>query len=107
MCGIFGWQVQKKAHLPAGGREAMAAVLAVANAERGNQSWGVLTQSEPGAKFRIRREVGSIARASGFAGLGAAPLVMAHTRYATTGSVTRDNQHPFTEIGRASCRERV
>jgi hypothetical protein len=95
MCGIFGWSFVKRARLPAAQREVLAATLAVSNSMRGDQSWGAHYLTRDGRTV-TRREVGDIARVAGIgAQLGEQNLMMAHTRFATVGSVSKDNQHPF------------
>lgn len=95
MCGIFGWSFKHKARIPLGQREALASTLAVANSMRGDQSWGVYYLDRNTGKGHVRREVGDIAAVPGLGALGSWDTLFAHTRFATTGSVTRENQHPF------------
>lgn len=95
MCGIFGHSFQRKAKVPAGQREILIASLCVANSYRGAQSWGIYAAGQKGRKARTRREVGDLANVDSLGSLAAWPVVFGHTRHATTGAVTRENQHPF------------
>jgi hypothetical protein len=95
MCGIFGHSFQRKAKVPAGQREILIAALCVANSYRGAQSWGVYAAGQKGKSPKVRREVGDIANVDGLGTLASYPVVFGHTRHATTGAVTRENQHPF------------
>jgi predicted glutamine amidotransferase len=95
MCGIWGHSFQRKAKVPSGQREVLCASLAVANSYRGSQSWGVYVAGQKGKKPRTRREVGDIANVEQLGNLAAWPVMFGHTRHATTGAVTRENQHPF------------
>jgi hypothetical protein len=96
MCGIFGWSFQRKSKIPAGQREVLGATLAVANSMRGDHSWGVYLAGQKNTEPRVVREVGDIAEVAGIgARLAAYPVIMAHTRHATTGAISRKNQHPF------------
>lgn len=94
MCGIFGWSFKRRSRIPAAQREALASTLAIANSFRGDQSWGVAYVDRDG-KQRVRKQVGDIATVPGISALGMHDVLMAHTRYATTGRVIKDNQHPF------------
>jgi hypothetical protein len=94
MCGIFGWSFKRRSRIPAAQREALASTLAIANSYRGDQSWGVAYIDREGRQ-RVRKQVGDIATVPGISALGAWDVLMAHTRYATKGSVVKDNQHPF------------
>lgn len=95
MCGIWGHSFQRKAKVPSGQREVLCAALAVANSYRGSQSWGVYVAGQKGKKARVKREVGDIASVESLGNLAAWPVMFGHTRHATTGAVTRENQHPF------------
>jgi predicted glutamine amidotransferase len=95
MCGIFGHSFQRKTKVPAGQREILIAALCVANSYRGAQSWGIYAAGQKGKAPKVRREVGDIANVDGLGSLAAYPVVFGHTRHATTGAVTRENQHPF------------
>jgi len=94
MCGIYGWSFAKRARVPAGQREVLAACLAVSNSQRGDQSWGYYAVNNEGATKIVKR-VGDVARASGIARWGRFPTFFAHTRYATRGALTQENAHPF------------
>lgn len=94
MCGLFGWSFKRKSRIEIGKREAMASVLAVANAQRGDKSWGIYFHTKKGAF--IRKAVGDISNVREFSQYGRTNLVMGHTRQPTTGKVTQKNAHPFT-----------
>jgi len=95
MCGIFGWNFKPGHKIPAGQREVLSSTLAVANSLRGDQSWGIYLAGQGSRKPFTRREVGDIADVPGIASFAAFPVAMAHTRYATTGVISKENQHPF------------
>jgi hypothetical protein len=96
MCGIFGWSFRKRCGIADGQREALASTLAIANTDRGTDSWGAYILDKHG-KATVLRNTGSIAKLS-FAAISKEPLFMGHTRQATTGAATIPNAHPF-EVG--------
>lgn len=99
MCGIFGWHLSKAARISIAQREALAASLAASNTSRGGMSWGTysLLRSKAGVLEtpEILREVGPMDAVRGISTLGLADVVMAHTRYATKGAITKENCHPY------------
>lgn len=99
MCGLFGWSFKRRTRgIGQAQKEVIATTLAVANSLRGDHSWGYYGLDRNGQAV-LHRAVGDIARADGISALAAMPILMAHTRHATTGAITRENAHPFT-IGR-------
>ena len=88
MCGIFGWQWKKDKMPSYAQRAVLAVMLAVGNDKRGGHSWGVWTPSG------VRRALGKAApRLRPFA---SESMLFGHTRYATHGSTSKKNAHPFT-----------
>lgn len=94
MCGIFGWNV--KPHITKRRRKKfgrLITALTVQNATRGDDSWGFYTPQTD------RRVVGlgdiscMILKARKI--FFNSNIVIAHTRKATTGTISHDNCHPF------------
>lgn len=96
MCGIFGWMIdaQKMSHRKL---EILAAALSIYNDNRGGDSWGYAFRRGRHT-ITIRKGTGKIADHVPAGVLANHTLLMAHTRKATTGSITPENAHPF-EIG--------
>jgi hypothetical protein len=95
MCGIFGWQLEKKPQVSKRRALASAATaLQIQNDTRGGHSWGYYA---PG-KGLLVKGLGNISRHVCAADLARHRAVLAHTRYATTGEVCPENAHPF-EVG--------
>lgn len=89
MCGLYGWHLKNRQSLHVTQRAVLAAVLSLSNDKRGGDSWGFFD-----GKQRVRG-VGEAAD-SGLAFLMAqGTTLLAHTRKATTGSVSKDNSHPY------------
>jgi len=93
MCGIFGHSLKKNG-LREGNRALLAGKLGDLNDERGGHSWGML--GVEGKEVYISRGMGML-------GDNAHQLInheilLAHTRFATTGAKNVQNAHPF-EIG--------
>ena len=86
-----------------GKRRTMATALSLLNDARGNQAWGACLDD------KIIRRVGSIAQCDGatFSRIAKSSRIMVHTRYATHGSITRKNCHPFTQGDVVGCHNGV
>jgi hypothetical protein len=97
MCGIFGWQWLHNRVPNRDKRVVLATLLGDKNDNRGGKSWGWCAPPTP------QREAVAISRGLALI-VGQAPAMatysslMGHTRQPTTGSVCKENSHPF-EIG--------
>lgn len=90
MCGIYGWSLPVSSRIEKNRKAVMAGVLAITNDTRGGDSWGF---------YDLRTLVHGLGDISNAAIQTIDKhLLMAHTRKATTGSISCQNAHPF-EIG--------
>lgn len=94
MCGLFGYSIIDEPTSVEGWTSLYDLIESVANAmdSRGGDSWGIVHKHNR-KNIQVTRGLGDIARAG--AAEEFAPLVMAHTRYATVGAVHIGNSHPF------------
>jgi len=92
MCGLFGWVLSDEA-VQECDLHALATILAYNANNRGDESWGVV-KVVPGVTPVVTKDIGSI-RVSCRVKDILAPIVIGHTRKATTGKVSQENAHPF------------
>lgn len=89
MCGIFGYNFERT-RVDKTRKSMMVAVLALTNDTRGGDSWGFYNGTH------LAHGIGDISNAA--YQMIDSPIMMAHTRKATTGAITTENAHPF-DIG--------
>lgn len=92
MCGIFGWDLRKRQEPLRGDQKlALSLSLFMCNDSRGGDSWGVFGPDD-----------GSIVKGLGrgspaFREAMSHNWVIGHTRKKTTGAISKENQHPFSD----------
>lgn len=99
MCGLFGFIERKPGIIPANKKIHLTRTLAHKTEVRGKQSWGIYARQNDSAPGMIYKGIGTFRgckrdKERG-AYLGNASLIMGHTRYATHGSISFKNCHPF------------
>jgi len=93
MCGIFGWQIQPNGITNAQ-RLVLSVMLATQNDDRGGDSYGFYVHDTNKALAeRIIKGLGLAGPACRV--MASRPMMMGHTRKATTGDVVAANSHPF------------
>ncbi len=90
MCGIYGYIGHRN-----GVKIALDGLRRLEY--RGYDSAGLAGVSE-GSKLQVFKEVGKIAALEGSTSHFSSPTVIAHTRWATHGKVTRENAHPQLDM---------
>lgn len=89
MCGLFGWSLSEEA-MKEGDVKLLAAFLGTEMDTRGGDSWGVALP----LRAELYRGLGRFERGKVISKI-LHPVVLGHTRKATTGSITIENAHPF------------
>ncbi len=92
MCGIFGWQFADTSTVRLSAKRSLACMLAMANDSRGHHSYGF---SADGDLYHATGSITRMKRAT-LLRMSSASSLMAHTRFATHGTVSKENCHPFT-----------
>ncbi|MBN1544482.1 glutamine--fructose-6-phosphate transaminase (isomerizing) [Candidatus Woesearchaeota archaeon] len=87
MCGIIGYVG------PRNGTEVVIEGLKRLE-YRGYDSWGIAIKCNP--SLSVHKQVGRISDFDDLASLPSSSIAVGHTRWATNGSVTKENAHPHT-----------
>jgi len=91
MCGLFGWSFSRQPKKTT--MKALAISLMLQNDNRGDDSWGWYSPRSNVKRVGIGT-IGKMKR-SILSHFISEQCVIAHTRKATKGSVTKQNCHPF------------
>lgn len=94
MCGLFGWYLKPGA-VPMHKVAIMAAILASENETRGPDSFGIAFESADKKGIAIEKGVGRVTAKCDVSKYVQSPIVLGHTRRATSGPISHDNAHPW------------
>ncbi len=90
MCGIFGWVLRNPPNRSVRNQTSViASILSVTNDKRGGDSWGIFAHNT------LVKGLHRITTSHTLLGMSTSQVMIAHTRKATTGTVSVENAHPF------------